>query len=222
MKRESLAFALSGTFFGLLVGWIIGSQHGATPPAPSASVSAPAPTSDAAATPPGRTVDAAQVARLEQQASAEPGNAAVRVELANLYFDAARYEAAIPWYQAALKLDPKNVNVSTDLAVSYYSLNQSDADKALAQFETSLAIDPRHLKTLLNQGIVRAFGKRDMVGAAESWQKVVDIAPQSEEGLRAAQGLEGLRAAAGHPTPGARASDGAGASGTPSTSTAPR
>ena len=189
MKRESLAFALSGTFFGLLIGWIIGSQHrSATPaqPAPAAASAQPAP---------GRTLDTALVSRLQQQASAEPANPAIRVQLGNLYFDAEQYEAAIPWYQAALKLDPKNVNASTDLGVAYYSLPESQPDRALAQFDESLKIDPRHLKTLLNQGIVRAFGKRDLVGAAESWEKVVAIGPTSEEGIRASQGLEGLRAA---------------------------
>jgi tetratricopeptide (TPR) repeat protein len=190
MKRESLAFALSGTFFGLLVGWIIGAQHRAAAPVEPA-----APTTTSAQPTPGRTLDAARVSRLEQQASAEPQNAAVRVELGNLYFDAERYDAAIPWYQAALKIDPKNVNASTDLGVAYYSLPESQPDRALAQFDESLKIDPRHLKTLLNQGIVRAFGKRDLAGAADSWERVVAIAPTSEEGLRAAQGLEGLRAA---------------------------
>lgn len=190
MNRESLAFALSGVFFGLLVGWIIGSQHGVSTPAPAA-----APASASSESSPAARVDPAAVSRLEQQANAEPSNAAVRVELANLYFDAGQYEAAIPWYEAALKLDPKNVNASTDLGVAYYSMQQSQPDRALAQFDVSLRIDPRHLKTLLNQGIVRAFGKRDLAGAAESWEKVVAIAPTSEEGMRASQGLEGLRAA---------------------------
>jgi len=76
---------------------------------------------------------------------------------------------AIKWYEQALALDPKNVNVSTDLAVSYYYTNQPD--RALAQFDVSLGVDPRHTKTLLNQGIVRAFGKQDLDAAAQSWQK---------------------------------------------------
>jgi cytochrome c-type biogenesis protein CcmH/NrfG len=188
MKRESLAFALSGTFFGLLVGWIIGSQMVApsAPPAPQAAASA----APVAQTPP---LDSARITRLEEQAAAEPANAAVRAELGNLYFDAERPDLALPWYEAASKLEPKNVNVSTDLAVSYYYTNQPD--RALAQLDQSLAIDPEHLKTLLNQGIIRAFGKQDLTGAADSWERVVAIAPDSPEGQRAKQGLEGLRAA---------------------------
>jgi tetratricopeptide (TPR) repeat protein len=108
-----------------------------------------------------------------------------------VYFDAERFDLAIPWYEQAVALDPKNVDASTDLGVCYYYANQ--IDRALAQLDHSLSIDPRHAKTLLNQGIVRAFGKNDLTGAAESWQRVVAIAPNSVEGKRAQQGLDGLK-----------------------------
>lgn len=190
MKKEALAFALSGTFFGLLVGWIIGSQQG-QPPAPitpAATQSQPA--SGSAASP---AFDAARAADLERQANTRPNDAAVRAELGNLYFDGERYDHAATWYEASLKLDSSAVEVSTDLAVAYYYTQQ--ADRALAQLDHSLKLDPAHLKTLLNQGIIRAFGKQDLKGAAESWQRVVAIAPTSEEGRRAQQGLDGLKAA---------------------------
>jgi cytochrome c-type biogenesis protein CcmH/NrfG len=204
MKRESIVFALSGTVFGVLVGWIIGSQQvpqGTAAPA-ATPVAAAAPASPSAPAPP--PLDAARAAALERQAAAEPSNATVRTDLGNLYFDAERFDQAIPWYEAALKLDPKNVSVSTDLAVGYYYTNQ--IDRALAQIERSLTIEPKHVKTLLNQGIIRAFGKQDLAGAAQSWEQVVAIAPTSEEGKRAQQGLDGLRSAhQGGQTPGAPA-----------------
>jgi hypothetical protein len=63
------------------------------------------------------------------------------------------------------------------------------------------------VKTLLNQGIIRAFGREDLAGATEAWKKAVDIAPDSEEGRRAKQLLDGLQ---GHPAgaPGAAAGSG--------------
>jgi tetratricopeptide (TPR) repeat protein len=194
MKRESLAFALAGTFFGVIVGWIIGTQQ-ASPAAPVAGA-APVATSSASPAAPAASAapfDAARATELERQANAQPGNGALRVELGNLYFDAERFDQAIPWYESALKLNPKDVNLSTDLGVAYYYTNQ--IDRALAQLDQSLKLDPKHLKTLLNQGIVRAFGKQDLAGAAESWEKVVAIGPDTEEGKRAKQGLDGLRSA---------------------------
>ena len=202
MNRESLVFAISGTMFGLLVGWIIGTQQNAGP-APAAAVAAAngAPAAQMPATPP-PTLDVQRAADLERQANAAPANAAIRVDLGNLYFDAERFDMAISWYEAALKIDPKNVDASTDLGVSYYSSNQ--IDRALAQFDHSLSVDPAHTKTLLNQGIVRAFGKQDLEGATKSWEHLVSIAPNSPEAARAKEALAAVSGA--HPvTPGAPA-----------------
>ncbi len=169
------------------------------------NVAAPAPAAapaTAAATPQGSAMpvvlDEARVRALEASANASPNDEALRVQLGNMYFDAERFGDAIKWYEAALKVNPKDANVSTDLGVSYYYSNQPD--KALAQFEHSLTIDPKHTKTLLNRGIVRAFGKQDLEGAAASWQQVMDLAPGSEEARAAKQALDALKAA--HPTVG--------------------
>src|SRR5439155_13745557 len=108
--------------------------------------------------------DEAQVQALKTVADREPSNPGPRTQLANLYFDAERYDEAIRWYEQALKLAPNDPNVSTDLGVCYYYTNQPD--KALQQFEHSLQINPKHTKTLLNVGIVKAFGKQDLDGAA--------------------------------------------------------
>jgi tetratricopeptide (TPR) repeat protein len=86
--------------------------------------------------------------------------------------------------------------VSTDLGVAYYYTNQPD--KAVAQFERSLAVDPKHTKTLLNLGIVKAFGKQDLAGAADAWRQVVALAPNSAEGQAAKKALDGLQSA--HPS----------------------
>jgi cytochrome c-type biogenesis protein CcmH/NrfG len=193
MKRESIMFSLVGMLFGILIGWIIGSQHAGLP-APAAA-QATASTGSPASGASGRgssapALDVQRASELERTANAQPSNAAVRVELADVYFDAERFDLAVPWYEAALKLDSKNPDASTDLGVCYYYLNQ--ADRALAQFDHSLSVDPKHVKTLLDQGIVRAFGKKDFAGAIDSWQKVIALAPASTEAQQAKQGIDGI------------------------------
>lgn len=203
MSRESLFFAISGTLFGLMVGWIIGSQR---PAATAASVaSPPAATAPAGDQSQPRALDERQAAQLASQASAEPANAAVRAQLGNLYFDVDRFEDAITWYQESLRIRPDNPDVSTDLGIAFYYTNQPD--RALAQFAHSLQINPGHTKTLLNQGIVLAFAKQDLAGAAKSWEGVVKLAPDSPEGQAAKRALDGLRSAhpaAGSPAGGSR------------------
>ena len=198
MSKDSLIVGITGVFFGLLVGWIIGSQQGggraATPAAPQAAAAAPAPASGGGQQAPA-VLDEARASALKSTAQQNPSDGASRVELGNMYFDASRYPEAVDWYQQALRINPRDVNVSTDLGIAFYYMN--DPDKALAQFDKSLAIDPKHAKTLMNIGIVRAFGKQDLKGAAEVWQRILDVAPSSEEARAAKQALDGIRSA--HP-----------------------
>ncbi|MDQ3071006.1 MAG: tetratricopeptide repeat protein, partial [Acidobacteriota bacterium] len=148
---------------------------------------------------PPRALDQQRAADLSRQASAEPGNAAVRAQLGNMYFDIDRFEDAIKWYDESLRINPKDPDVSTDLGIAFYYTNQ--ADRALRQFAHSLSLNPSHTKTMLNQGIVLAFAKQDLGGAARAWERVVQLAPQSPEGQAARRALAGLRSA--HPVPGA-------------------
>src|SRR6185503_7034693 len=159
MRSDSVVFGIAGIFFGVLVGWIIGSQRATvvTSTAPS-STNAPSTTSGSGqAAPP--------------------------------------YDEAARWYEQALKINPKNVNASTDLGIAYYYSNQPD--RALSQFDRSLQIDPKHSKTLLNIGIVRAFGKQDIEGAEKAWQRVLELAPNTPEAEIARKGLDGIRAGHG-------------------------
>jgi len=202
MKTESIVFAIAGVIFGLIAGWVIGTQQAtmrAPAAAPVAQAGAPAAGNEGGTR--AALLDEAQVTALKSVAAREPSNVQPRVQLANLYFDAERYDDAIKWYAEALALTPKDVNVSTDLGVCYYYTNQPD--KALQQFERSLALDPNHTKTLLNVGIVRAFGKQDLAGATEAWEKVVKLSPDGPEGQAARRALDTLQSA--HPGTGGAA-----------------
>lgn len=199
MKSDAIAYGIAGILFGLIAGWIIGTQQATLrAPASPAAQTAQAASGSSGGQTRAAVLDETRVNALKSVAEREAANAKPRIELANLYFDAERYEDAIKWYEEAVKLDPNDVNVSTDLGVCYYYTNQPD--KALAQFERSLKIDPKHGKTLLNVGIVRAFGKQDLAGAADAWQQVIKLSPDSPEGQAAKRALDSLQSA--HPGPG--------------------
>lgn len=195
MHKESVVFGVAGVFFGVLVGWIIGTQQSAgvrPSPAPAAAAAGQAAAADQPQQP-APPLDESRAAALKVTAERSPKDAETRVLLGDLYFDAERYSEAIRWYEAALEVEPKNINASTDLGIAYYYSNQPD--RALAQFDRSLQIDKSHSKTLLNIGIVRAFGKQDLDGAAQAWQRVLDVAPDSPEAAVAKKALDGLRGA---------------------------
>jgi len=210
MRSDSIVFAIAGMCFGIILGWVIGTQQatrrtgavvqmqsGAADPQQGANQQA-----SGTRQPP--ALDEAKVQGLMTIIKSDPKNAGAHVQLGNAYFDAERYADAIKWYEEGLKLDPKDVDASTDLGVSYYY--SSRTDEALKQFDYSLKLNPTHAKTLLNQGIVLAFGKRDLKGATDAWEKVVKLAPNSPEAQAARQGLQGIAAATGRggaPAPGA-------------------
>jgi tetratricopeptide (TPR) repeat protein len=189
MKSESIVFAVAGMCFGVILGWVIASQQAPRQVTPPASQTA-APAGGERQPPP---LDEGRVQALTTVVENDPKNAGAHAQLGNVYFDAERWADAIQWYERALKLDPNNPDISTDLGVSYYYTNRTD--EALTQFERSLKINPTHTKTLLNKGIVLAFGKQDLSAAAEEWKKVVALAPDTPEGQAARRALEGVAAA---------------------------
>jgi tetratricopeptide (TPR) repeat protein len=188
--RDVVAFGISGALFGLLVGWILGSQQGG--PVLPAGASAIQGATPAGSSP---SLDETRIGSLEAMAESSPSDAATRVTLGNLYFDAEQYAEAIRWYEEALAINAGNVSASTDLAIAFYRTNQ--IERALAQFDHSLSIDPTHANTLLNLGRVRAFAEEDLAGAIEAWERVIEAAPGTPESRAAQQSLDSVRNA--HP-----------------------
>jgi len=191
MKSEGVAFGIAGILFGLIAGWIIGSQYEAarrqpisTPPA---AASAPPAASQA---PP---LDEAKVTAFRSAADREPKNAAPRAQLGDLYFGSERFDDSVKWYEEALALTPGDVRVSSQLAMAYYYTNQTD--RAVQQLERTVKMNPKHAESWLNLGFVRAFGKQDLAGAEQAWQQALKIAPDAPEGQAAKRAIDSLKSA---------------------------
>ncbi len=72
------------------------------------------------------------------------------IQLGNVNYDAGRYEAAEKWYTAALVKEPDNINVRTDLGLTFLLRQSPVYDRAIAEFRHSLERDPRHEQSLQN------------------------------------------------------------------------
>lgn len=97
------------------------------------------------------------------------------VDAGNRFYDAQKYDDAIPYYQRALTFNPSDINVSTDLGTALWYTGRIDA--ALSQYEKSLTIDKNHAQTLFNLGVVRADGKKDYAGAITVWETLLKTTP---------------------------------------------
>jgi len=93
------------------------------------------------------------------------------VQVANLYYDGRQYPEAVKYYQLAVKSQPTNADVLTDLGTSLWYTG--DADGAIAEFQKALKYRPDHPGTLFNLGVVRWQGKLDPKGAVQAWEELL-------------------------------------------------
>lgn len=105
----------------------------------------------------------------------DPKNSEPVIVLANFYYDHKMFPEAIKYYQRAIELDPKNVDVRTDLGTSYLYLNEND--KAVAEFEKALRVQPDYPQTLMNLGIARMERLNDNAGALKAWKQLLKANP---------------------------------------------
>src|SRR5580704_6899287 len=96
-------------------------------------------------------------------------------QLGILYRATHQFKEAEGYYEKALQVDPKNVNVRTDLASCLYYTG--DVDGALAQLQKSLTYDPKHAGTLMNIGIIEWKGKNDTNAAVAAREKLLKLNP---------------------------------------------
>jgi cytochrome c-type biogenesis protein CcmH/NrfG len=108
-----------------------------------------------------------------------PDDFTTLVQVANLYFDGRQYPEAIQYYRLAVKSQPTNSDLLTDLGTSIWFTG--DADGAIAEFQTALKYRPDHPGTLFNLGIVRWQGKLDPKGAVQAWEQLLKLNPNYPE-----------------------------------------
>jgi cytochrome c-type biogenesis protein CcmH/NrfG len=162
---------------GIAGGWLIrGSQSPAVAAAEtSASVPAIAPGTQTPTPAQMQKMADTQAAPLIEKLKADPNNAGLLANIANIYYDTQLYPTAIDYYQRALKVEPANTGVRTDMATAYWYTG--NADTAIAEFQKSLSYEPNKANTLFNLGVVEWQGKMDIDKAVTIWQKLLDTNP---------------------------------------------
>ena len=115
------------------------------------------------------------VAPLLATLKTSPDDSATIMKVANLYYDGQQFPEAVKYYQLALKSQPQNPDLLTDLGTSLWYTG--DADGAIAEFQQALKYRPNHPGTLFNLGVVRWQGKRDPKGAVQAWEELLQRNP---------------------------------------------
>jgi tetratricopeptide (TPR) repeat protein len=120
------------------------------------------------------------------------------VALGNANFDSKRYEIAEKWYTAALVKDPKDINVRTDLGLTFLFRQAQDVDRAIKEFRRSLELNPRHEQTLQNMTVAQI--KKGNFGEAETMlARLTEVNPGNPSLTKLRTDLEAARASAKQP-----------------------
>lgn len=181
---QAYTLAVICLLVGIAAGWLIrGSEAPAATLAETASASANSTTPGDSTTPqptPQQLKQMAdtQAAPLIEKLKSDPNNADLLASIGNFYYDAQQYPTAIDYYQRALKVQPANTGVRTDMATAYWYTGNADA--AIAEFKKSLSYEPNKSNALFNLGIVEWQGKMDIDAAVAAWQKLLDTNPNYE------------------------------------------
>ena len=160
--------------FSLLLGVALGYLFRGS--APSAQAAAPAQVvQQDSSFQRGQAALAQSAAPLLDAVNKDPKDFDSLVQLGNVYYDGQQYPSAIQYYEKALAIHPDNPDVRTDMGTAYWYTG--NADKAIAEMETSLKYQAGHPQSLFNLGWVRWQGKGDAKGAVDAWEKLLKANP---------------------------------------------
>ena len=184
MNKETVIIGVAGLIIGFLLGVLVGGKFMA---GSTTSANQPAMQQVGGAMPnPGQL--SARIAELEQLTAKDPKNLQAWITLGNDYFDSNQAQKSVQAYNKALELDPNNANVLTDQGVMFRALGFYD--RALANFDKANKLDPKHLQSLFNTGIVYAVDLKQPAKAKAIFESLLqkdqnsDLARQSREMLQ--------------------------------------
>jgi cytochrome c-type biogenesis protein CcmH len=149
----------------------------------------------AGAMPPGHpanammNMDLGQLAdKLAEKLKANPENADGWALLARTYVQVKRYKEAVPAFEKAAALLPKDPHLMADYAdaLAMNSGGKFDA-KSEALVDKALALDPAHVKALMLKATME-FNRKNYSKAIESWEKILTVPGLDAESTKEARG----------------------------------
>lgn len=180
MNKDSILIAVVALIVGLLGGYLVFNISNAGKTSQSN-----APVQAGAGSPADYTQRIAQAEKLVAQ---DPKNLNAWISLGNDYFDTEQSQKAITAYGKALEIEPNNPNVLTDQGIMFRKIGWYD--KALANFEKAGKIDPSHLQSLFNAGLVYTVDMNQPEKAVPYWNRYLKLDSSSPTAVQIKNMLE--------------------------------
>ncbi|HUU44670.1 MAG TPA: tetratricopeptide repeat protein [Acidobacteriota bacterium] len=141
-----------------------------------------------------------QIAHVREMIGDDTTDFPALASLGNLYFDANMYEEAIVWYKKALRIQPDDLSVLTDMAIMYRSLHKHDT--AVVILRNVVALDSTWQQAWFNLGVIYGFDLKEYEAAIEAWTRYLALDPNTEYAAQVRQEIARLRKELGIDTPG--------------------
>ena len=178
MKKGTILLVVIAFVAGLLVAVILSNVKKSQPESQQAINQQPVP-----------SVDFQQkIKTLEEIVSKDPTNRQAWVRLGHSYFDTKNPMKAIEAYDKALAIDGNDPDVLTDQAIMFRQLGWYE--KAIETFQQANQLNPEHVNSLFNMGIVYMQDLRDNEKAKEALNRVLELAPTGPSADRARKMIE--------------------------------
>ena len=115
------------------------------------------------------------IEHLKGEIAKDPVNSELWAKLGNAYYDAEKYDEAIKTYTKSLMFSPDNPDVLTDMGTMYRKKNEPL--KAIELFDRAASVDPAHVHSRFNKGVVLLHDLKDTAGAIKAFQAVAELKP---------------------------------------------
>ena len=124
-----------------------------------------------------------KAAPLLEKLKNDPNNADLLNQVGKIYEATHQFKDAVSYYQQALKVDPKNTALRTEMAsCMYYG---GDVDGAIGTLQQALHDKPNDANSLFNLGMIKWQGKQDAKGALAAWHELLKSNPQLSQDRKA-------------------------------------
>lgn len=182
MKKETLLVAVIVLIVGLLIGYMVALKSSA----PSQSAAPVQGTATAPVVNSQKKID-----EIKSLLAADPANRNAWVALGNEYFDSNQFIDAIDAYDNALKLNPEDPNVLTDQGVMFRKMGWFD--RAIENFTKAAALDPKHVSSFYNLGVVYRQDLHDFPKAIDAWTRFLELNPSGPAAEQIRQQIEWMK-----------------------------
>lgn len=128
-----------------------------------------------------------RITEMEQKVAAQPKNAGLQLQFANMLHDAKFFPRAVETYKKYLSLSPDDHDARVDLGICYYETG--DLAQAVKEIESVIRKQPKHQMAMFNLGVIHLSAQN--LAESNKWlKKCIELDPQSTAGLRAQQILQ--------------------------------